>query len=138
MTPRISLSSVAELLAGHGYDIAESSEGLLRVTDVHSGVAFQAALEGNVLFMTVHLKTVPKSELAAPFLQQLLAGDNGISTSSFKLYDTADGRTAITLSNFCTLQNLAAEDQDDVLSLAGYLMADVIAARDLLEPAHAA
>jgi len=33
---------------------------------------------------------------------------------------------------------MSPEDQDDILSLASYLMADVIEARDLLQPAMAA
>jgi hypothetical protein len=61
-----------------------------------------------------------------------LSAENGISTSSFQLYDTGDGKTAVTLNNFCTLQNMGAEDKDDILSLASYLMADVVVARDVL------
>jgi hypothetical protein len=33
---------------------------------------------------------------------------------------------------------MGPEDEDDILSIAGYLMADVIAARDLFQPAAAA
>ena len=57
MTPTetISISQVAELLAHNGYDFAEQAPGVLRVTEVHSGVSFQAALEGNILYLTVHL-----------------------------------------------------------------------------------
>jgi hypothetical protein len=33
---------------------------------------------------------------------------------------------------------MGPEDEDDILSLAGYLMADVVEARDLLQPAAAA
>jgi hypothetical protein len=68
----------------------------------------------------------------------MLSAHNGISTSAFQLYDTAEGKVAVTLNNFCTLQNMGEEDQDDILSLAGYLMADVVEARDLLQPAAAA
>jgi hypothetical protein len=138
MTLTISISQVAELLARNGYDVVESAPGILRVRDIHSGVSFQAALEGNVLYMTVNLTSVPGSSLTKDLLRRMLAGDNGISTSSFRLYDGADGKTAITLNNFCTLQDMGAEDQDDILSLAGYLLADVIEARDLLDPAPAA
>jgi hypothetical protein len=66
-------------------------------------------------------------------MRTMLASDNGISTSSFKLIDTG-GKLAITLNNFCTLQNMGAEDCDDVLSLAAYLMADLLEARDVLGP----
>ena len=137
MTPSeiISLSQVAELLAHHGYDFTEQSPDVLRVHEVHSGVSFQAALQGNVLYLTVHLTTLPKAEVTNDLMRKMLSGNNGIFTSAFRLYDAEGGNIRVTLSNFCTLQNLGTEDQDDILSLAGYLMADVIEARDLLEPA---
>jgi hypothetical protein len=134
----ISLSQVAELLARNGYDIGELASGVLRVRDVHSGVSFQAALEGNVLYMTVTLTTVPAGEISAEIMRRMLSGRNGISTSAFRLYDAAEGKTAVTLNNFCKLQDMGPEDHDDILSLAGYLLADVIAARNLLQPAGAA
>ncbi len=134
----ISLSQVAELLARNGYDIGELASGVLRIRDVQSGVSFQAALEGNVLYMTVTLTTVPAGDVSAEIMRRMLSGRNGISTSAFRLYDAADGKTAITLNNFCKLQDMGLEDQDDILSLAGYLLADVIAARNLLQPAGAA
>jgi hypothetical protein len=134
----ISLSQVAELLAHNGYDIGELASGVLRVRDVHSGLSFQAALEGNVLYMTVTLTTVPAGDITAEIMRTMLSGHNGISTSSFRLYDAADGKTAVTLNNFCKLQEMGPDDHDDILSLAGYLLADVIAARNLLQPAGAA
>ena len=127
------ISHVQQLLAGRGYEVTETGSDVLRVRDVDTGIAFQVALQGNVLFMSVLLKKMPKSEITAEAMRKMLAAENGISTSAFQLYDEADGATSITLNNFCTLQNLGAEDQDDILSLAGYLMADLLAARDLLE-----
>ncbi|MDX2154013.1 MAG: hypothetical protein SFV54_24955 [Bryobacteraceae bacterium] len=130
-TPTI--AQIEELLAQNGYEITELDGDVLRVKDVETGVSFQAVLQGGVLYMTVSLTTVPKAAITPEVMRLMLAHDNGISTSAFQLYDTADGKTAVTLNNFCTLQNMGAEDQDDVLSLAGYLMADLIEARDLLE-----
>lgn len=137
-TETISISQVAELLAHNGYDFAEHTPGVLRVREVHSGVSFQAALEGNVLYLTVHLMTLPSSGVTADLMRKMLSGHNGISTSAFRLYDADGGKTLITLNNFCKLQDMGPEDHDDILSLAGYLMADVIAARDLLQPAASA
>jgi hypothetical protein len=134
----ISIHQIAELLAHNGYDFTEQAPGVLRVRDLHSGVSFQAALEANVLYLTVHLMTIPTREVTGDLMRKMLSGHNGISTSAFRLYDAADGKTLITLNSFCTLQDMGPEDHDDILSLAGYLMADVIAARDLLQPAVAA
>ena len=38
----------------------------------------------------------------------MLAADNGISTSSFQLYDAGDGKVTVTLNNFCKLQDMGA------------------------------
>lgn len=134
----LTIAQVAECLAHNGYDVSEGGAGVLRVRDLESGVTFQAALEGNVLFMTVNLTTVPAADITPDLMRKMLSAHNAISTSSFQLYDTNDGKVAVTLNNFCTLQNMGDEDKDDILSLAGYLMADVVEARDLLQPAAAA
>lgn len=134
----LSISQVAELLAHNGYEVTDSGDGLLRVRDLEIGVTYQAVLEGNVLYMTATLTTVPANEVTPEIMRKMLSADNGISTSSFQLYDLPDGKTAITLNNFCTLQNMGEEDEDDVLSLAGYLRADVVASRDLLSETAAA
>lgn len=134
----LSIAQVAELLAHNGYEVSETGPGVLRVRDLESGVTFRAALEGNVLFMSVTLMTVPSSDITPDMMRKMLSGNNGISTSAFQLYDAGGGKTAITLNNFCTLQNMGPEDEDDILSLAGYLMADVVEARDLFQPAAAA
>ena len=137
MTPTeiISIDHVAELLAHNGYDIVPSESGVLGVRELHSGIGFQAAMEGGVLFMTVSLMTVPEAEITPGLMKKMLSGHNGISTSSFRLYDTDEGKVTVTLNNFCKIQNMGPDDHDDILSLAGYLLADVIAARDLLQPA---
>ncbi|MBC7926046.1 MAG: hypothetical protein H7039_10360 [Bryobacteraceae bacterium] len=127
------IAQVNELLAESGYDVTEVGADVIRVEDVTTGVSFQAALEGNVLFMTVSLITVPESSITLELTRLMLAGDNQISTSAFQFYPTADGKVAVTLNNFCTLQNMGPEDEDDILSLAGYLLADLVTARTLLE-----
>ena len=129
-TPTI--SQVQQLLAQNGYEVSEIGSDVLRVRDLDTGVSFQAALQGNVLFLSVTLTTVPRKAVTAEIMWKMLAADNGISTSAFQLYDH-DDRVAIALSNFCTLQNMGPEDHDDILSLSGYLMADLMEARELLE-----
>src|SRR5437868_9379542 len=137
MTPTetISISQIAELVAHNGYDFTEQAPGVLRIRELHSGVSFQAALEGNILYLTVHLMTLPAAEVTPGLMRKMLSGNNGISTSAFRLYEADDGKMLITLNNFCTLQDMGPEDRDDILSLAGYLIADVIEARELLQPA---
>lgn len=133
-TPTI--TQVSELLAHHGYDAAAAGD-CLHVRDVETGIAFEVVLQGNILYMTVNLTTLPDTVLTSEMMRQMLDAHNGISTSAFQLYHVAPGMSAITLNNFCTLQDMGPEDQDDILSLAGYLMADLLVARDLLEPVTA-
>jgi hypothetical protein len=63
----------------------------------------------------------------------MLAADNGISTSSFQLYDAGEGKVAITLNNFCKLQDMGIEDDDDILSCVHFLLVDVMTARRVLK-----
>ena len=126
------IAQVHELLAQHGYEVTSAGQDVIHVRDIETGVTFQAALEGNVLDMSVVLQTCPEEQITPAIMRKMLAHDNGISTSAFKLYDTGEGRIRVTLNNFCTLQNMGVEDQDDILSLASYLMADVLEARELL------
>jgi len=126
------ISQVEQLLAENGYEVSELGEDVLRVRDVETGISFQAALQGNVLYMSVVLQTCPTSQITPEMMKAMLSAENGISTSAFQLYDSGEGKTAVTLNNFCTLQNMGAEDHDDILSLASYLMADVLVARELL------
>ena len=128
------ITQVEELLAHNGYEVAEEGVNVLRVRDLETGVIFRAALEGNVLFMAVNLMSLPAAAVKPELMRKMLAADNGISTSSFQLYDTGDGKVAVTLNNYCTLQNMGPEDHEDILSIAGYLMADLVEARELLEP----
>lgn len=130
-TPTI--TQVSELLAQHGYDVTAAGDAL-QVRDVETGITFRAVLQGNILFMTVTLTTLPAGAVTADMMRLMLDAHNGISTSAFQLYDAGQDRAAVTLNNFCTLQDMGPEDHDDILSLASYLMADLVAARDLLEP----
>ena len=132
-TPTI--AQVEELLAENRYEVTEVGEGLLRVKDMETGVGFQVVLEGNVLYMSVTLVTVPQATITPDLMRSMLAAETAPATSAFKLVAHDGGKFAVTLNNFCTLQNMGPEDRDDILSLAGYLMADLLEARELLEPA---
>jgi len=65
-------------------------------------------------------------------MQTMLAADNGISTSYFQLYDAGGGQVSVTLNNFCKVQSLGPDDQDDILSCVHFLLVDVMSARGLL------
>ena len=126
------LDNIAALLAKQGYDVSQTGPGILNVREVRSGISIRAVLEGGIMFFTLPCMTVTADKLTPDLLKKMLAGENGISTSSFQLYDGPDGKVTIALNNFCKLFDLGPEDEDDLLSCVHFLLADVIEARELL------
>ncbi|MEO8595662.1 MAG: hypothetical protein ABI759_20250 [Candidatus Solibacter sp.] len=134
MTPTTSpnLGHINQLLAERGYEITQTAPDSITIRELDSGIAIQAVLEGDILFLTLPCTTVPRASVTADIMAAMLAADNGISTSSFQVYDAGDGNAAITLNNFCKLQTTGPEDDDDVMSCVHFLLVDVIAARRVL------
>jgi hypothetical protein len=126
------LGQIHELLASRRYSVSEDGEGVLRIMEVDSGLTLQAVLQGEILFLSITCATVPADHITAETMRKMLASDNGIATSHFQLYDTGDGSVTVTLTNFCKLQEMGPDDEDDILSCVGFLLADVLHARDLI------
>jgi len=126
------IDNIAALLAKQGYDVKQAGPGVLDVREVRSGVTIQAVLEGDIMFFTLPCMTVAAQKLTPDIMKKMLAGENGISTSSFQLYDAPGGKVTIALNNFCKLLDGTQEDEDDILACVHFLLVDVIAARDLL------
>ena len=123
------MGQIHALLAERGYEISEAAPDTIKIRETDSGVAIQAVLEGQILYFSLVCIVVPPAAITADVMRRMLAAENGISTSSFQLYEAGDGKTAVTLNNFCKLQNMGADDEDDVLSCVNFLMADVMSAR---------
>jgi hypothetical protein len=115
-----------------GYEFSEPAPDTITIRELDSGVSIQAVLEGEILFLTMPCITVPRSEVTPEIMATMLASDNGVSTSSFQLYDAGSGKVTITLNNFCKLQNMGSEDEDDILSCVHFLLVDVMTARRVL------
>ena len=128
----VSIDNVEAMLAGRGYEVSRIDNNLVKVRDTESGITIRTALQGNVLFLTVPCALVLANAVTPDIMRKMLDADNGISTSGFQLYDHGDGRVAVTLNNFCKLQAMGADDEDDILSCLEFLMADAVDARDLL------
>lgn len=131
-TTSSSLGQIHALLAAKRYSVTESNSSVLKIQEVESGISLQGVLEGDILFLSLPCMTVPVSSITPQLMRKMLAADNGISTSHFQLYDTGGGNLAITLNNFCKLQDLGPEDEDDILSCVGFLLADVVHAKQLI------
>jgi hypothetical protein len=123
---------IKALLAEKGYEVTEPTPGVLRVQELQSGVVVQAVLEGDVLYLSLTCTVAPESAITPQMMRSMLDAHNGISTSYFQLYDASQGQTAITLNNFCKLEDLGPEDQDDILSCVHFLLVDVMVARRIL------
>jgi len=130
--PEVCIDRVEAMLAGEGYEVSRTDNNLVRVRDTESGIAIRVALEDNLLYLTVPCAVVPTTAITPEIMRKMLDADNGISTSGFQLYGHGDGRVAVTLNNFCKLQAMGADDEDDILSCLEFLMADAVDARDLL------
>ena len=115
-----------------GYAVSETAPDTLRITEVESGVAVQAVLAGDILYLSLTCTVVPRAAVTPSIMERMLAADNGISTSHFQIYDAGAGKVAVTLNNFCKLQDMGPEDEDDILSCVHFLLVDVITARRLL------
>ncbi|HEY3826882.1 MAG TPA: hypothetical protein VGL82_20125 [Bryobacteraceae bacterium] len=126
------LEQIHALLAAKRYSVTEAGDSVLRIQEVDSGIVMQAVLAGDILFLSLVCMSVRAASLTPQILRKMLAADNGISTSHFQLYDTGDGNVAVTLNNFCKLQELGPDDEDDILSCVSFLLADVVHARDLI------
>jgi hypothetical protein len=126
------LGQIHALLAERGYEVSEPAPDTLRIQDTHSGISLQAVLQGDVLFLSLTCTVVARTALTLDIAARMLAADNGISTSHFQLYDAGQDRVAVTLANFCKLQDLGPDNQDEILSCVHFLLVDVIAARGLL------
>ena len=126
------LAQIRSIVVEHGYEVEMGAEQTLAIRDPDSGIVVRAALEGDVLFFTVPCVTVANEVISADVMRKMLAADNGISTSSFQLYGATAGQTVVTLNNFCKLQELGADDVDDILSCLDFMLADILQARALL------
>jgi len=126
------LSQIHELLASRRYSVVETSDTGLRIQEVDSGLALQAELQGEILFFSLVCATVPSDRITPKVMRTMLDVKNDISTSHFQLTDIPGGQTVITLNNFCKLQDMGPDDEDDILSCVSFILTDVLRARDLL------
>src|SRR5262245_28628203 len=126
------IGQIEAMLAERGYEVSSSAAKTLKIREVDSGISLQAVLESNILYFSLVCTVVPRTALSAEVMSRMLASDNGISTSYFQLYDAGSGKAAVTLNNFCKLQDLGSDDRDDILSCVHFLLVDVITARRVI------
>lgn len=126
------LGHIHALLAERGYEVAEPAADTLTIKELESGVTVRAVLQGEILYLSLVCTVVPRASVTPDLMARMLDSSNGISTSHFSLYDAGAGKVAVTLNNFCKLQDLGADDEDDILSCVHFLLVDVMSARRVL------
>ncbi len=127
------LGQIHALLANKRYSVTDLTDSVLRIEEPESGISLRAVLEGDIVFFSLVCMVAPAARVTPQVMRKMLAADNGISTSHFQLYESADGKVAVTLNNFCKLQDLGPDDEDDILSCVSFLLADVLHAKELIE-----
>lgn len=130
----VTIDEVHALLGEEGYEVMKMVTGVLRIKDVESGIVALGDLQDNILFFTVSCMVLGKSSVTSDLMHRLLDGRNGINTSAFRLHERPDGNVAITLNNFCKLQEMGEDDRDDIVSCLEFLVMDVCAASEMLQP----
>ena len=100
------LGQIHALLAERGYEVTEPSPDSLNIRETDSGVSIHAVVQGDIMFLSLPCTVVPRASITPEIMERMLAADNGISTSHFSLYKAPGGKVAITLNNFCKLQDL--------------------------------
>ncbi len=128
----VNIDDVQSLIGDGGYEVAQENPEVLKITDLDSGIVLRLILEHEIAYCTVNCVTVANEKVTPEVMKNMLASDNGISTSHFQLYDQGNGQTAVTLNNFCKLQELGDDDRDDILSCLEFLIVDVCMAREVL------
>jgi hypothetical protein len=126
------LGQIHALLADHGYEVSDPAPDTLNIRDTASGVSLQAVLQGEILFLSLVCTVVPESAITPDIMGRMLAANNGISTSYFKLYQAGGGKIAVALNNFCKLEEMGPDVEDEILSCVHFLLVDVMSARQLL------
>jgi hypothetical protein len=126
------LGQIHALLAERGYEVTEPSPDSLNIRDTSSGVAIHAVVQGDIMYFSLPCTVVPRASITPEIMGRMLDADNGISTSHFALYKAPGGKVTVTLNNFCKLQDMGADDEDDILSCVHFLLVDVMAARRIL------
>src|ERR1017187_80461 len=96
----IHADQIKALLAEKGYEVTEPTPGVLRGQELQAGVAVQAALGGDVLYLSLTGTEEQETAITHRMMHSMLDAHNGISTSSFKLYDAGQNQTANAHNNF--------------------------------------
>jgi hypothetical protein len=126
------LGQIHALLAERGYEVTQPSPDSLNIRETGSGVGITAVVQGDIVFLSLPCILVPRSSITPEMMERMLDSGNGISTSHFVLYKSTGDKVTIALNNFCKLQDMGADDEDDILSCVHFLLVDVMAARRIL------
>lgn len=126
-------SRILDILRQDEDFIVEHDEetGLFNITEAELGILIQARVEDSIMFFQLPCIQLSREQLSAELMEKMLNADNNIWTSNFQLVFN-NGTATIVLTNFAVLQELGADDEDDIKSCIQFLLEDVVAAQQLI------
>jgi hypothetical protein len=71
-TTQSTLEQIHALLAAKRYAVTESGDGVLRIKEVDSGIALQAVLAGEILYLSLVCMSVPAASLTPHIMRKML------------------------------------------------------------------
>ncbi|MEZ6183585.1 MAG: hypothetical protein R3F62_01075 [Planctomycetota bacterium] len=130
-TTDVSAQGVKNIIKQLGYEILGDHGDVFTIAG-SSGVKILCAVEESILNVTLPLVTVPQSAITHKVALDMLRSDNGISTSHIELIERPGDKYNVALMNYCKLQELGADDTDDIETAIEFIELDAVKARGLL------
>lgn len=129
-TTEVSAEGVKNIIKELGYEVLKDGGDVFTISG-SGGIRIICAVEESILNVTVPLISVPVSKITHAIAMNMLWSDNGLATSHIEL--VRNGANAnIVLMNYCKLQELGADDRDDIATAIEFIELDVIKARQIL------
>lgn len=129
----ISMESVRGVLAEAGFETpARPDRIVFTVSERKNPLEIDCTLESNGAFTASASFEVNESAMTCDLTSVLLFSESGISTSSFRLSKSGEGRVIVTLSSFCRLRRGEDEDGRRIIACLKSLKKDVLSAQKSL------
>jgi len=129
-TTEVSAEGVKNIIKELGYEVIKDAGDVFTISG-SSGIRIICAVEECILNVTVPLITVPIKKITHEIAMNMLWSENGLATSHLELVRNMD-KANVVLMNYCKLQELGADDRDDIETAIEFIELDVIKASEIL------
>jgi hypothetical protein len=128
----VNTEAVKNIVKHLGYEVVDHHAGVFSIKG-SSGIKIVCAVEHDIFKITVPLITVTEAKLTREVALSMLWHDNGLATSHLELVKAKGGKVKVILMNYCKLQELGEDDQDDIATALEFSELDVVRARKILK-----